>query len=717
MVIDDDSWTAVETCEASRETIAPASVSLTSSDLYFGETIDCMTHVVQILPQDQHQKGFLCLTTFRLLFVPYPKTVSSRRKSADIALCNIAEVVFQDPRATASAMSHVGFSLGMTNGPERVGGDAQENTNSLEIACKNFEILQFHVRVNGASISLHSRLIERLESLHQAAPLAFAYETIETNDANAREIEEAESARMDLTRSSTSVAARDPSNSGGFRISHINQTFRLSATYPALLVVPRHISDADLKTISHFRARGRIPAITYRHRDNDTLLARCAQPLVGLRRRRCAHDEFYVKTLQQHARGGLYIIDCRHQTSAYGNIALGAGFEIAEYYNNVPLLFMNIENIHSMRDSIRRLFELVKGEVRGSEKSNWLSCLEGTRWLEHVRSILIASTICVDKMVDEHASLLVHCSDGWDRTAQITSLVKVCCDPYYRTVEGFAVLIQQEWISFGHRFESRCGMKSSQSSKKGYWDDEQTSPVFVQFIDAIWQMTQQAPCSFEFNERYLVALLDEVYSRRSGTFLFDCEEQRLKARVHTRCPSAWNLLEKVGDIYNPFYIVPGDGLNVKSPCVLRFRWHTSTMSIWSAFYLRSLEHREGVINQNAWAKNVQKNQEQLQVQLSEAKSQLTAQMELNAKLQAHVAALESKTIALHSALQGQVYSEPGVVVHEAMEDTDFDEGVLLSVTQTTHVEKRDLFIAATMFEPFEVISSYFDAAENSRRID
>ena len=42
-----------------------------------------------------------------------------------------------------------------------------------------------------------------------------------------------------------------------------------------------------------------------------------------------------------------------------------------------------------------------------------------------------------------------------------------------------------------------------------------------------WQLMRQYPCSFEFSELYLIALLDEVYSKRSGTFLHDCEEARM----------------------------------------------------------------------------------------------------------------------------------------------------------------------------------------------
>lgn len=53
----------------------------------------------------------------------------------------------------------------------------------------------------------------------------------------------------------------------------------------------------------------------------------------------------------------------------------------------------------------------------------------------------------------EGASVLVHCSDGWDRTAQVCSLGALLMDPYYRTVKGFMVPIQ--YTHFGQRAENR----------------------------------------------------------------------------------------------------------------------------------------------------------------------------------------------------------------------------------------------------------------------
>lgn len=51
-------------------------------------------------------------------------------------------------------------------------------------------------------------------------------------------------------------------------------------------------------------------------------------------------------------------------------------------------------------------------------------------------SIKVASVIYC-----ENRSVLVHCSDGWDRTSQICSLSEILLDPYYRTIDGFRVYL------------------------------------------------------------------------------------------------------------------------------------------------------------------------------------------------------------------------------------------------------------------------------------
>ena len=74
---------------------------------------------------------------------------------------------------------------------------------------------------------------------------------------------------------------------------------------------------------------------------------------------------------------------------------------------------------------------------------------------------------------------LVHCSDGWDRTAQLSSLTQLILDPYFRTFRGFMILVQKEWIDGGFKFADRTGLGGM---GKNYTE---FSPVFIQFLDCV----------------------------------------------------------------------------------------------------------------------------------------------------------------------------------------------------------------------------------------
>lgn len=126
----------------------------------------------------------------------------------------------------------------------------------------------------------------------------------------------------------------------------------------------------------------------------------------------------------------------------------------------------------------------------------FFSQLEGTHWLQYI-SQLLQTTVEVSRTLHHHSRpVLIHCSDGWDRTTQITSLVQLLLDPYYRSLEGFCVLVEREWLSFGHKFSDRCG----------FGPDGEQSPVFLQWLDCLYQLINQFPTSFEFNSVFLVSV-------------------------------------------------------------------------------------------------------------------------------------------------------------------------------------------------------------------
>ena len=68
--------------------------------------------------------------------------------------------------------------------------------------------------------------------------------------------------------------------------------------------------------------------------------------------------------------------------------------------------------------------------------------------------VLTGAIQVADRVSSGKSSVVVHCSDGWDRTAQLTSLAMLMLDSFYRSIEGFEILVQKEWISFGHKFAS-----------------------------------------------------------------------------------------------------------------------------------------------------------------------------------------------------------------------------------------------------------------------
>lgn len=132
---------------------------------------------------------------------------------------------------------------------------------------------------------------------------------------------------------------------------------------------------------------------------------------------------------------------------------------------------------------------------------------------------------------------MVHCSDGWDRTSQLTSIVQIILDPYYRTLEGFCVLIEKEWLSFGHQFPIRNGLYN-----ENYWENNY-SPIFIQWLDCISQLIQQNPSKFQFNYNLIGFIAKHLYSGYFGTFLFNNEKERVKYKSH---PSIFKFLFEYG---------------------------------------------------------------------------------------------------------------------------------------------------------------------------
>ncbi|SCU93338.1 LAME_0F03444g1_1 [Lachancea meyersii CBS 8951] len=263
-----------------------------------------------------------------------------------------------------------------------------------------------------------------------------------------------------------------------WRLSSINQDYTFCKTYPKVLVIPSTISDTLLTHSMKYRSQSRIPALTYYHRRTRASITRCAQPLPGLIQQRSVQDEKLVSEIfncslmadRSHSRAVKNIIvDARPTKNAMAQTALGGGTENMDNYNfggTVSRMFLGIDNIHIMRDMLNNVVDnfLVDSDLNLPIDVHALNEGKSAHWLKYVRMLLSSTDTLAKSMLFNESNILVHCSDGWDRTTQVCSLVQICLDPHFRTFEGFMILIEKDWLSFGHRFAERTGHLSSESS-------------------------------------------------------------------------------------------------------------------------------------------------------------------------------------------------------------------------------------------------------------
>lgn len=332
--------------------------------------------------------------------------------------------------------------------------------------------------------------------------------------------------------------------------------------------------------------------------------------MVGLTNSRSIQDEKLIEAIFQthhspesRASVRIYgatatnlIIDARPTTNAVANTAKGAGTENMDHYKEARKAYLGIDNIHTMRDSLTKVVEALReaetaaagalGDTSGETPPAPVldrQALRRSGWLRHISAIVEGSLLIVRNVHISSSHVLIHCSDGWDRTAQLSSLSQLCLDPYYRTIKGFQILIEKDWLSFGHKFLDRCGHLSSEKffltpvevsnntsgaeAAQAFFASVQnrfasqthlkeTSPVFHQFLESVRQVQRQFPERFEFNERFLRRIYYHLYSCRFGTFLCNSERER---RVGEGGPPPCEVTVSVWDFFNS---APEDGLNL-----------------------------------------------------------------------------------------------------------------------------------------------------------
>eukprot|EP00924_Labyrinthula_sp_SR-Ha-C_P008380 snap_masked-scaffold_11-processed-gene-11.21-mRNA-1 protein AED:0.09 eAED:0.09 QI:0/0/0/0.5/1/1/2/0/330 len=239
-----------------------------------------------------------------------------------------------------------------------------------------------------------------------------------------------------------------------------------------------------------------------------------------------------------------FILDARSQVATIGNRAFGRGTENPNNYPGATLAYLSIDNIHVLRTVFEEI-SWIQGEIKD------LSPL-----FKQVQSVLKGAVKLVDIVELQGCSALVHCSDGWDRTSQLSSLAMLLMDSFYRTRKGFAILIEKEWMSFGHKFGERYAwnaVTSTAANGTGGNGSDQASPVFSLWLVAVYQILSQFPTAFEFNEAFLLNLFDACFLGQYGNFFANSEKERYNLKLQLRMDSVWSFLLNKPEYVNKNY--------------------------------------------------------------------------------------------------------------------------------------------------------------------
>jgi len=217
-----------------------------------------------------------------------------------------------------------------------------------------------------------------------------------------------------------------------WRLTYVNSDFQVCPTYPRAVIVPKSVDDEMIVAAAKFRDGGRFPVLSYRH-DKGSVLMRSSQPLTGPSSRRCREDETLLKAVIGASNRG-YIIDTRSSAVAQAAKSRGGGFEVEIHYPMWRRVHKPIERYTAMLDSLTRLIEACNDTSLSMDR--WLSRLESSNWLTHVRDTLNCSCLVAQCLDKESASVLVHGSEGLDATLLVTSLTQIILNPDCRTVRG-----------------------------------------------------------------------------------------------------------------------------------------------------------------------------------------------------------------------------------------------------------------------------------------
>lgn len=407
----------------------------------------------------------------------------------------------------------------------RPGSRMCSKVHSLEICCKDFRVVRFGLKftpkenkVKMVNAMAHYKTPGSIFLLF-AIPYSLAQNLQEDNSEGGLNTIPTFRTASDWLNELQRLKVDDT-----WRVANVNGKFQTCPSLSELFVVLESLSDSDVTRMALHYVESRLPTWCWSH------------PITG------------VPILCSAAGRPDSIFLEKEESSFFRALSLINTEEQKEVKVEVIDLTKMCPSIHELQQSFLKIKELCVMETSKefwSIDSTWLTSLEASKWLHYIRLSLAAAVDVVKSIAVDQCPAIIKETGGRDFVLVVGSLAQLMLDSYYRTIRGFQTLLQKMWVVGGHQFLQRC-YHIRCPVEEGEKENNGESPVFLHFIDCVYQLTQQFPSEFEFSETYLHTLLDSLHACMFDTFLFDCEKQRdklCKSELHGKAmASLWEFI-------------------------------------------------------------------------------------------------------------------------------------------------------------------------------
>ncbi|KAM9446398.1 myotubularin-related protein 12 isoform 1-T1 [Clarias gariepinus] len=475
-------------------------------DLLPGEVVFCSASPVLRHTQDEVSQrgifGTLLCTNFRVSFI-------SDEKPLEETTQHFRNKLYGENDIPLMCVDHV---YGVYDEKKKLitgGVVTNKYPSKIIIHCKDLRVFQFcltYTKEEDARKIFHGIVHHCLEPKSLKCVFAFSY-------AHAASPGMQTTHKTVMFDSSHDWVQEMKRTKGNCKIVTKNENFDLSVKLPKYFIIPTAVTDEDL---AKFPGNG-LPVWCWSHHSGCALFKSSSVPT---NQEDGVVQAYMDRMLQAVAQNHLYSVKTEDLSETLPSLQ-----DIQQSYTKFKQFFL-IDNSTDFWVS----------DVK------WFSSLESSGWLDIIRQCLHKAVEVVECLEKENTNVLIMEEEGTDLCCVISSLVQIMLDPHYRTLTGFQGLVQKEWVAGCHAFLDRCNHLHGK-------DKECQSPVFLLFLECVWQLVQQHSTAFQFSETYLTVLSDSLHVPVFSTFLFNSAYQRestMKAEFQSSqrgpltCPAVWD---------------------------------------------------------------------------------------------------------------------------------------------------------------------------------